>query len=93
MRIILIVAIESLTKVKSQLSALVDSVHSTHERIIITRNGKPAAVLISPEDLESLEETIAVLSDPDAMTEIKEARSAIARGETSAAGDVRIRHL
>ncbi len=85
--------VESLTNVKAQLSALVDSVHGTHERVIITRNGKPAAVLISPEDLESLEETISVLSDPDALAEIMEARTAIARGEAVEASDVQIRHL
>lgn len=39
----------------------------THDRIIVTRNGCPAAVLISPEELESLEDTLELLSDPDAM--------------------------
>ncbi len=72
----------SLATVKAQLSAFVDSVHGTHERVVITRNGEPAAVLISPDDLESLEETIAILSDPEAMAEIAEAREAIAQGNT-----------
>ncbi len=67
----------SLAEVKARLSAFVDSVESTHERIVITRNGRPAAVLVSPEDLESLEETIAILSDPEAMKEIAEAQTAI----------------
>jgi prevent-host-death family protein len=71
----------SLATVKAQLSAFVESVHGTHERVVITRNGEPAAVLISPDDLESLEETIAILSDPEAMTEIGEARKAIAAGD------------
>ena len=57
-----------------------DSVHQTHERVVITRNGEPAAVLMSPDYLESLEETIAILSDPEAMTEIAEPRIAIAEG-------------
>ena len=68
----------SLATAKARLSAFVDSVEVTHERIVITRNGVPAAVLISPEDLESLEETIALLSDPETMAEIDEARSGIA---------------
>ncbi len=71
----------SLAEVKARLSAFVDSVESTHERIVITRNGRPAAVLVSPEDLESLEETIAILSDPEAMKEIAEAQTAISHGD------------
>ena len=51
--------VTSLANVKAQLSAFVEAVATTHERVVITRNGEPAAVLISPEDLESLEETIA----------------------------------
>ncbi|MEI6362006.1 MAG: type II toxin-antitoxin system Phd/YefM family antitoxin [Actinomycetes bacterium] len=83
--------ITSLATVKAQLSAFVDSVQGTHERVVITRNGEPAAVLISPEDLESLEETIAILSDPEAMAEIAEARRAITKGEVVAADAVRMR--
>ena len=48
----------SLADVRSQLSKYVEDVAKTHERVTITRNGKPAAVLISTEDLESLEETL-----------------------------------
>ena len=81
----------SLATVKAKLSAFVDSVHGTHERIVITRNGEPAAVLISPDDLESLEETIALLSDPDAMAEIAQAREAIAAGDLVGVDDVRMR--
>lgn len=83
--------ITSLATVKAQLSAFVDSVHGTHERVVITRNGEPAAVLISPEDLESLEETIAILSDPEAMAEINEAREAISRGDVVGAAEIRMR--
>ena len=81
----------SLATAKARLSAFVDSVVVTHERIVITRNGVPAAVLISPEDLESLEETIAVLSDPEAMAEIDEARRGIAKGDVVDVAAVRMR--
>ena len=77
----MVMATTSLATVKAQLSAFVESVHGTHERVVITRNGEPAAVLISPDDLESLEETIVILSDPEAMAEIDEARKAIAAGD------------
>lgn len=48
----------SLADVRAQLSKYVEQVVSTHERVTITRNGKPAAVLISAEDLEALQETL-----------------------------------
>jgi PHD/YefM family antitoxin component YafN of YafNO toxin-antitoxin module len=52
-----------------------------HERVVVTRNGRDAAVLISPEDLAGLEETIDVLSDPEALADIREADIAYARGD------------
>ena len=91
MTIIRVMMTTSLATVKARLSAFVDSVEGTHERIVITRNGEPAAVLISPEDLESLEETIALLSDPEAMAEIDEARSGIAKGDVVDVAAVRMR--
>ena len=48
---------------------------------MLTRNGHAAAVLISPEDLAQLEETIDVLSDPATLTDIREADEAYARGD------------
>ena len=55
---------ESLRSVRDHLSEVVDRVEHQHERVIITRNGRDAAVVISPADLAELEETIAVLGDP-----------------------------
>lgn len=49
--------------------------------MIVTRKGRPAAVLVSPEDLESLEETLAVLSDPELMAQLRESDAALGRGE------------
>lgn len=72
----------SLANVKAHLSAIVGSVHDTHERVLITRNGEPAAVLISPDDLASLEETLDILSDTALMAQVAEARSEIDSGET-----------
>lgn len=64
----------SLADAKNRLSELVAAVEGTWERILITKNGKPAAVLIAPDDLESLLETLDVLSDPETMAAIKEAK-------------------
>jgi prevent-host-death family protein len=61
----------SLSEVKMKLSALVDSVHSTDEEITITKNGRPVAVIVSPDEFESWKETQAVMSDADLMKEIR----------------------
>ena len=72
----------SLANVKAHLSAIVGSVHDTHERVVITRNGEPAAVLVSPDDLAALEETLDVLSDKALMAQLAHARAEIDAGET-----------
>ena len=70
-----------LSDARSALSAIVERVQATHERVTITRNGRPAAVLISPEDLDALEETLDVLSDPTAMQRLREGEAAAAVGD------------
>jgi prevent-host-death family protein len=72
---------EALRTVRDHFSDVVDRVESQHERVMVTRNGKPAAVIISPDDLAELEERLEILSDPDAMAEIREGRDAYARGD------------
>ena len=62
----------SLSEAKMKLSSLVDTVLTTDEEVLITRNGSPAAVLVSPDEYESLKETIAVRSDEALMREIRE---------------------
>jgi prevent-host-death family protein len=71
----------SLAEVKAHLSELVGRVSTQHERLTVTVHGRPSAVLLAVEDLESLEETIAVLSDADALRQLIEAEAEIARGE------------
>lgn len=72
---------ESLRNVKDRFSEFVDRVDREHERVVVTRNGRPAAVLISPDDLESLEETLSLLSDRKAIRELVEAESAVRAGD------------
>ena len=83
---------ESLREVRDHFSEVVDRVELHHERVTVTRNGRPVAVLISPADLAELEETLDVLSDPDALADIREADAAYARGDV-ARGDDAIRSL
>jgi antitoxin YefM len=61
----------SVSEAKMKLSALVDEVSATEQEIVITKNGSPVAVLISPDEFESLKETILVRSDAALMNEIK----------------------
>ena len=72
---------EPLRAVRDHLSEVVDRVEHHHERVSITRNGREAAVLISPEDLAQLEETVSVLNDARALADIREADAAYARGD------------
>lgn len=72
---------EPLRTARDHLSELVDRVDREHDRIVITRNGRDAAVLISPQDLQQLEETLSVLDDPEALEDIREADAAYQRGE------------
>ena len=67
----------SLSEAKMKLSELIERVHSTDTEVIITKNGRPAAVLISPDEFEGWKETIAIKSDADLMDEIKKGISAL----------------
>ena len=58
-----------LADARAQLSKLVEEASSTHERIEITKNGHRAAVLMGADDYDSLIETIAVLSDPELLSD------------------------
>ena len=73
----------SLSEAKMKLSALVDEVHGTDEEIVITRNGVPVAVLVSPDEFEGWSETLAIRLDEDSLSEVREGLAALDRGETS----------
>jgi antitoxin YefM len=73
--------VEPLRAVRDHLSEFVDRAEREHERVVITRNGRPAAVLIGHEDLAALEETLEILSDPEAMADIRKSRAEVDRGD------------
>jgi antitoxin YefM len=70
-----------LSEVKARLSEIADDVERTHERVHITRNGREHVVLVSEEDLGSLEATLELLADPVAVQRVFQAERDIARGE------------
>ena len=69
------------TDAKAHLSDLVDRVVREHERFVVTRNGRPAVVLVNPEDLESLEETVEILQDKELLESIRKSRREAAEGK------------
>ena len=82
-----------LAEIKKRLSEIVDGVERHHDRVLLTRNGRPAAVILSPDDLESLEETIEILSNPRAVREIRKAEADIDKGRYVTAEELRARYL
>ncbi|MGH9271811.1 MAG: type II toxin-antitoxin system Phd/YefM family antitoxin [Ilumatobacteraceae bacterium] len=81
-----------LAEVKAKLSEMVDRVEHTRDRITVTRNGRPAAVLISPDELASLEDTLELLSDPAAMEQLRAAEAAVADGDFATGDELRARY-
>ena len=73
----------SVSEAKIKLSALTDSVNTTHEEVIITKNGKPVAVLVSPDEFESWRETMQIRFDVDFMKEIKKGLIALKKNKAS----------
>ena len=82
-----------LAEVKKRLSEMVDRVENHQERVVVTRRGRPAAVLVSPDDLESMEETLDVLSTPGALEEIKQAQHEIDTGDSISDAELREKYL
>ena len=69
-----------LSEVKARLSEIADEVERTHQRVHVTRNGRSYVVLISEEDLDSLEATLELLSDPEALARVAQAQADLAAG-------------
>ena len=60
-----------LSEVKMKLSELVEEVSSRDEEVTITKNGKPVAILVSPDEFDSWKETLAIRADEELMSEIR----------------------
>jgi prevent-host-death family protein len=73
-----------MSEAKARLSELARRVRRHHERIVLTRNGEPEAVLLSVDDLEGMEMTLEILGDRNAVARISESLAALGRGEPGA---------
>jgi prevent-host-death family protein len=80
---------QSLAAVKAHFSQVIDEAAGTHERVTVTKNGSPVAVILAVEDYESLMETLEILSDPGAVAEIRHAESRMSEGEAYDESQVR----
>lgn len=69
------------SEAKAHLSELADRVEKEHERILVTRNGRPSFVLVSADDLDSLEETLDILRDDDLLDSIRRSQREAAKGK------------
>lgn len=72
-----------LADVKNRLSEVVETLEREHGRVVVTKHGRPAAVMLSVDDLESLEETLAIMSNPALMDAIREGQRDLAAGRTA----------
>lgn len=72
----------SLADVKNRLSEVVDKLEREHGRVVVTKHGQPAAVMLNVDDLESLEETLAILSNPTLRDTILQGAADVAAGRT-----------
>jgi prevent-host-death family protein len=79
----------SLSEVKAHLSELAEEVDRTHERVLVTKNGRDYLVVMSVADLESVEATLELLTDPDAQDRVRRSQMEVERGEYLSEDQVR----
>jgi prevent-host-death family protein len=77
------------SEVKAHLSELADRIEQQHDRVLVTRNGRPSFVLLSPDDLESLEETLDIMRDDELLASIRTSRQEAAASKTVRLDDQR----
>lgn len=70
-----------LAEVKAHLSEVVSRVSAEHDRVTVTVHGRPSAMVLAVEDVEAMEETIAILADSNLVQQLIQAEAEIARGE------------
>jgi antitoxin YefM len=70
------------SEAKAHLSELAERVETEHARVLVTRNGRPSFVLVSPEDLDALEETLDILRDRELVASLQRSQEEAAKGRS-----------
>lgn len=70
-----------LSEAKAHFSEIADEAARTHERVVVTRNGRAHVVVLAVEDLDALEATLEILSDPETQRRLAQSDAELARGE------------
>jgi prevent-host-death family protein len=68
------------TEARANLTELLDALENKHEHVLITRNGRPSAVMLSAEEYESLEETLDILQDKELLEALRKSEGDIKAG-------------
>lgn len=79
------------TEARANLTELLDDVEDRQEHVLITRNGRPSAVMLSADEYESLEETLEILQDKDLMEALRKSEDDIRAGRLTSLSDLRKR--
>lgn len=77
------------TEARAKLTELLDEVNDRHEHVVITRNGRPAAVVLSSEEYDALAETLEVLDDDAALEALRESEADVQAGRVYSLDEVR----
>jgi antitoxin YefM len=91
-RIPVMTIFRSMADVRARFSEILDSVETVDERVVVTRRGKPVAVIMSVDAIESLEDTLDILATPGALDQIRRAEADIDRGDYLTAEQLRAKY-
>jgi antitoxin YefM len=80
------------TEARSNLTELLDDLERRHEHVLITRNGRPSAVLLSAEEFETLEETLEILQDRELMEALQRSEKEVKAGQLVSLKELRRGH-
>ncbi|MFL6074802.1 MAG: type II toxin-antitoxin system Phd/YefM family antitoxin [Mycobacteriales bacterium] len=71
----------SISEAKNRFTEIADRAAAEHDHFTVTRNGRPHVMVVSVAEWDELQETLAVLSDPEARADLAESAEAVARGD------------
>ncbi len=77
------------TEARARLTELLDDVEARHEHVVITRKGRPVAVVVSTEEWEALEETLEILQDEETLAALRESEEDVKAGRVFSLDEVR----